>query len=129
MAVYTEKHAKSGIQVKLPALECWPNQYPGYEIIIEIPEFTAVCPKTGLPDFGKITIRYEPKRWCLEFKSLKLYLLAYRNVGIFYENGVNRILRDVVKAARPKWATVRGEFNARGGMNGAVVASFPRRKG
>lgn len=127
MVPYTEKHAQSGLQEKLPMIECWPNQYPGYEIIIEVPEFTSVCPKTGLPDFGKITIRYEPSRWCLEFKSLKLYLLAYRNLGIFYENVVNRILRDVVKAAKPKWARVCGEFNPRGGMKGTVEAAFPSR--
>lgn len=128
MQTYTEEHAKSGIAASLPAIECWPNQYPGYEITIEIPEFTSVCPRTGLPDFGKITIQYEPNRSCLEFKSLKMYLLAYRNLGIFYENVVNRILQDVVKAAKPKWAIVRGVFTPRGGMCGTVVATHPRRR-
>ncbi|MCS7316308.1 MAG: preQ(1) synthase [Bryobacterales bacterium] len=122
---YTEEHAKSGIEAPLPEIETWPNQYPGYEIEIVIPEFTSVCPKTGLPDFGKITIRYVPAKRCIELKSLKMYILAYRNLGIFYENVVNRILRDVVKAARPVRATVIGEFTPRGGMYSKVTASWP----
>ena len=95
---YTEEHAKAGIEADLPNIECWPNQFPGYDITIAIPEFTSICPKTGLPDFGTITIHYRPDRLCLELKSLKAYFTAYRNVGIFYENAVNRILRDIVKA-------------------------------
>ena len=85
----------------LPEIETWPNQFPGYEIEIVMPEFTSVCPKTGLPDFGTLTLRYTPDKLCLELKSLKMYLLAYRNLGIFYENVVNRFLRDMVKAAKP----------------------------
>ena len=81
-----------------------------------MPEFTSVCPKTGLPDFGKLTLRYVPDKQCLELKSLKMYLLAYRNLGIFQENVVNRFLRDVVKAAKPVRATVIGEFTPRGGL-------------
>ncbi|MFN7170792.1 MAG: preQ(1) synthase, partial [Candidatus Omnitrophota bacterium] len=110
---YTEKHAKMGLKEKLPPLECFPNQFRDYEITIEIPEYTAVCPRTGLPDFGKITIVYMPDKWCVELKSLKFYILGYRNLGIFYENAVNRILRDFVKACKPKWAMVRGEFHPR----------------
>ena len=105
---YTDRHAKSGITAKLPAIETWPNQYKGYDITIEIPEYTAICPKTGQPDFGTIRIKYVPNKSCLELKSLKLYILAYRNLGIFYENAVNRILADLVKACRPKSATVTG---------------------
>ena len=125
MADYTEDHAKSGIDAKLPAIECWPNQFPGYEITITIPEYTAVCPKTGLPDFGTIVIHYVPDQSCLELKSLKEYVNAYRDVGIFYENAVNRILNDIVVACAPKRATVRGEFNVRGGMRSVIEANHP----
>lgn len=125
MADYTEEHARSGINAKLPEIECWPNQYPGYEITITIPEYTAVCPKTGLPDFGTITLRYEPDQLCLELKSLKEYINAYREVGIFYENAVNRILKDVVAACKPKRAEVRGDFNARGGMKSVIETKYP----
>jgi 7-cyano-7-deazaguanine reductase len=122
----SEKEAQAGLAVRLPALETFPNQFPGYEIRIEIPEFTSVCPKTGLPDFGLITIRYVPKTRCLELKSLKEYTLAYRNLGIFYENAVNRILEDVVKACRPAQAAVTGAFTPRGGIRSVVEARYPR---
>jgi 7-cyano-7-deazaguanine reductase len=125
MTGYTDDHAKSGLEAQLPEIECWPNQFPGYEITITIPEYTAVCPKTGLPDFGTITVHYQPDQACLELKSLKSYILAYRDVGIFYENAVNRILKDIVKACHPKWANVKGEFNARGGMLSVIEARYP----
>jgi 7-cyano-7-deazaguanine reductase len=127
MPDYTEDHAKSGIDADLPSIECWPNQYPGYSISISIPEYTAVCPKTGLPDFGTIVIEYEPDQLCLELKSLKNYINSYRELGIFYENAVNRILQDLVRACQPKRAVVRGEFNVRGGMRAVVVAEHPAR--
>src|SRR6266545_7551841 len=98
---YTPDHAASGLDHDFPPIETWPNQFPGYEIEIDIPEFTSVCPKTGLPDFGRLTLRYTPDKLCLELKSLKLYLLEYRNLGIFYENVVNRFLRDIVKTVKP----------------------------
>ena len=122
---YTEAHAKSGLVEKLPEIETWTNQYKGYEISIEIPEYTAICPKTGLPDFGTIRLRYMPDKACLELKSLKLYIYSYRNLGIFYENAVNRILQDVVTACRPVWATVTGEFTARGGLRSTIEAKYP----
>ena len=125
---YTDEHAQAGISAELPEIETWPNQYPGYEIEVVIPEFTSVCPKTGLPDFGKLTLRYTPDKLCLELKSLKLYLLAYRNLGIFYENVVNRFLRDVVKAAKPVSATVTGEFTPRGGLHSKVTANWSRKR-
>lgn len=125
MSDYTEEHARSGIDAPLPEIECWPNQYPDYEITIAIPEYTAVCPKTGLPDFGTITIRYVPAKLCLELKSLKDYINAYRNLGIFYENAVNRILQDVVHACQPKWAIVRGDFTPRGGMKSSIEVKYP----
>ena len=122
---YSEAHAKSGLTATLPEIETWPNQYKGYEITIEIPEYTAICPKTSLPDFGTITLSYMPDGSCLELKSLKMYVHAYRNVGIFYENAVNRILRDVVKACRPVWAKVTGDFTARGGLSSRIEAKYP----
>lgn len=125
MPDYTEDHARAGIDADLPAIECWPNQYPGYRISISIPEYTAVCPKTGLPDFGTIAIEYEPDQLCLELKSLKNYINSYRTLGIFYENAVNRILKDLVEACKPKWAMVRGEFNIRGGMKSVIEARHP----
>ena len=121
---YTEEHARAGIDAELPAVETWPNQYPGYEISTTVPEYTSVCPKTGLPDHGTLTIRYQPDRHCLELKSLKLYLLAYRNLGIFYENAVNRILRDLADACDPVWMTVRGEFTPRGGLSTTIEARY-----
>ncbi|MCK4557327.1 MAG: NADPH-dependent 7-cyano-7-deazaguanine reductase QueF [Candidatus Aminicenantes bacterium] len=124
----TEKEAKAGLKEKLPAIETFPNQFPDYEIRVEFPEFTSICPKTGLPDFGTIIIRYVPKKHCLELKSLKMYLIAYRDLGIFYENAVNRILEDVVKATQPVRATVTGEFNPRGGLTSVVEANYPRTK-
>ncbi|MBM4132961.1 MAG: NADPH-dependent 7-cyano-7-deazaguanine reductase QueF [Nitrospira sp.] len=122
---YSERHARSGVSAKLPKIETWPNQYKGYEITIEIPEYTAICPKTGLPDFGTIRLRYMPDKTCLELKSLKMYIHAYRNLGIFYENAVNRILQDVVTSCRPVWAVVTGEFTARGGLNSRIEAKYP----
>ena len=123
---YTDEHAASGVHAALPEIETWPNQYPDYEIEIVMPEFTSVCPKTGLPDFGEIVLRYVPDQRCLELKSYKMYLNAYRNLGIFQENAVNRILSDVVKAARPKMATVVGDFAPRGGIGTVVTATWNR---
>jgi 7-cyano-7-deazaguanine reductase len=125
---YTPEHAKSGVRAKLPVIETWPNQYAGYEITITIPEYTSICPRTGLPDFGTITIHYLPIKRCLELKSLKYYILAYRNLGIFYENAVNRILEDAVRACRPRWMIVRGEFTIRGGMHTTIEARHPSRR-
>lgn len=122
---YTDEHARAGIEADLPAIDVWPNQFRGYEITIAIPEYTSICPKTGLPDFGTITIHYMPAEFCLELKSLKYYILAYRNLGIFYENAINRILRDVVNACQPVWAVVSGEFNVRGGMRSTITAKYP----
>ena len=124
MAEYTEQHAKSGINAELPAIECWPNQFSSYEISISMSEFTSICPKTGLPDFGNITVRYRPDKLCLELKSLKGYFQAYRNLGIFYENAVNRILRDIVNACQPVSARVTGAFNTRGGMRSVIEAEY-----
>ena len=123
---YTDEHAAAGVNAPLPEIETWPNQYTDYEIEIVMPEFTSVCPKTALPDFGKIVLRYVPDQKCLELKSYKMYLLAFRDLGIFQENAVNRILRDVVKAADPVTATVIGDFSARGGLTTLVTAGYER---
>ncbi len=125
---YTDEHAAAGVKAELPEIETWPNQFGRYEIEIEMPEFTSVCPKTGLPDSGTITLQYTPNKKCLELKSLKMYTLAYRNLGIFQENIVNRILADVVKAADPVEAAVLGEFAARGGISTRVTASYRSKK-
>jgi 7-cyano-7-deazaguanine reductase len=122
---YTDEQAHSGVAAELPTIETWPNQYgASYEIEIIMPEVASVCPRTGLPDLGTITLRYVPQDRCLELKSLKLYTVAYRNIGIFSENLVNRFLRDIVVAAAPQRATVEGKFNARGGILTNVTAVF-----
>jgi 7-cyano-7-deazaguanine reductase len=121
---YTDEHARSGVDAPLPEIETWPSQYADYEIEIVMPEFTSVCPKTSLPDFGEIVLTYIPENLCLELKSYKMYLLAYRDLGIFQENVVNRVLEDVVKAAQPLWAKVVGDFSARGGLTTVVTAEW-----
>lgn len=124
---YKGSHAQTGIKEKLPPIETWPNQFKKYTITIEIPEFTSVCPKTNLPDFGKVIITYEPDKVCAELKALKYYMLGYRNLGIFYENAINRILKDFVSQIKPKWVRVRGEFNMRGGMKSIIEAEYPQK--
>ncbi len=112
-------------------LETFPNPRPerNYEIAISCPEFTSMCPKTGLPDFGTIEIRYAPDASCLELKALKYYLLSYRNQGIFYEAATNRILDDLVAACQPRRMTVVGDFTARGGISTVVTAEFEKAPG
>ncbi|MFP3982060.1 MAG: preQ(1) synthase [Desulfobacterales bacterium] len=95
------------------------------DVVIEQPEYTSLCPRTGLPDFGCITIRYNPGKYIVELKSLKYYLMQYRNVGIFYENAVNRMLDDLVSVLAPRQMTVIGEFFARGGISTTVTAHYP----
>ena len=129
MKQYTDDHAASGVIDPLPEIDTWPNQFPqrDYEIEISSPEFTSVCPKTGLPDHGTLTIRYVPDEFCLELKAYKMYLLAYRNLGIFQENIVNRVLDDIVRAAKPRKATVVGDFTPRGGIYSKISASYERK--
>jgi 7-cyano-7-deazaguanine reductase len=111
-----------------PPLETFANPRPerDFEIAIDCPEFTSMCPKTGLPDFGTIRIRYVPDRRCIELKSLKYYLLSYRNEGVFYEAATNRILDDLVAACEPRRMTVVGDFTARGGITTRVTAEYVR---
>ena len=108
------------------SLETFPNPRPerDYEIAIRCPEFTSVCPKTGLPDFGEIRIQYVPGASCVELKSLKYYLIDFRNRGIFYEHVTNQILDDLVAAIAPRSMTVVGDFSARGGITTTVTATY-----
>ena len=110
----------------MASLETFANQFPGrdYEIEITCPEFTAVCPKTGQPDFGSILITYVPDEVCVELKSLKLYLADYRNRGIFYEHSINTILDDLVAACRPRRMRVIGQFSPRGGITSKITALY-----
>lgn len=105
-------------------LETFENQFPAreYTITISCPEFTSVCPKTGLPDFGEIVINYCPEKLCIELKSLKYYLLNYRNAGVFYEHLTNSILDDIVAACNPRWCEVKGVFTPRGGIQTTITA-------
>lgn len=109
---------------KLKLLEVFDNSFPkrNYLITHTANEFTSVCPKTGQPDFGTITISYIADKKCIELKSLKFYLQSFRNEGIFYENIINRILEDLVKVCKPKWMEVKGVFFVRGGINSEVTA-------
>ncbi len=128
-----QKSSYEGLQGKVrsmrtPALEVWKNQYPDkeYSIQIDIPEFTCICPKTGLPDFAVITIEYSPLAHCIELKSLKMYTIFFRDVGIFHEHLINRLLDDFVAACKPRWARIRGVFNPRGGITTTVTREYQR---
>ena len=107
-------------------LETFPNPRPerDFEIAMECPEFTCICPRTGQPDFATIRIRYVPAELCVELKSLKLYLWSYRDEGAFHEAVINRIMDDLVQACRPKAMTVVGDFNVRGGIHTTVTAEY-----
>jgi len=109
-------------------LETWENKYADVEYVIEheLTEFTCICPKTGMPDYATFTLSYSPDKKCIELKSLKLYLQAYREVGIFHEHVTNKILEDFVEAVEPRWAELEGRFNTRGGIITTVRASYDR---
>lgn len=113
-----------------PSVNLFSNPHPdlNYRIHVDCPEFTSLCPITGQPDFGRITIEYVPDRKCIELKSLKLYLWDFRNQGVFYEDVVNRILKYLVALAKPRWMKVVGHFNVRGGIGTEVTSTF-RSKG
>jgi 7-cyano-7-deazaguanine reductase len=122
----TSQETRSAWGGKMKALEVFDNKYPqrDYTITIVNEEFTSVCPMTGLPDFGKITIRYVPDLKCMELKALKYYFLSYRNEGIFYETVVNKILDDLVAVSKPRKMEVIGEFSVRGGLFSVVKAEY-----
>ena len=113
-------------KLKTPTIEVFKNQYADKEYTIELncPECTCICPKTGLPDFAMIHLTYVPAKTCIELKSFKLYLVAFRNVGIFHENLVNKILEDIVRACNPKRAKVEGILTPRGGIQTTVTAEY-----
>jgi len=112
------------LDMPVATIDTFPNPHPGrkYEIAIHCPEFTSICPKTGLPDFGEIRVTYVPDQLCVELKALKYYLIEYRNLGIFYEAATNQILNDLVAACRPRRMTVVGNFSVRGGIATSVTA-------
>ncbi len=116
-------------QLKTPEIEVWSNKYAdrNYTVNLEIPEFTCICPKTGLPDFAVIYISYGPDKVCIELKSFKLYFVSFRDVGIFHEHLVNRVLDDFVKACKPRWAKIKVVMNPRGGIATTVEAEYKRK--
>ena len=115
-------------ELKTPAVDVFENVYPGRDYLIEIenPEFTAICPKTGLPDFGVIVVAYRPDQNCLELKSLKEYYLFFRDVGIFHENVVNKVLEDLVAACDPFYMKISAVYNVRGGIKTSVEREYRR---
>lgn len=112
--------------LKTPEIEVWKNQYPDniYIISLDLPEFTCICPKTGLPDFANIKIEYSPDKYCIELKSFKMYTIFYRDMGIFHEHVANKILEDFTKACKPRWAKITAEFNPRGGIKTTVIREY-----
>jgi len=126
-----KKSSYEGLQenvkkLKTPQIETWKNQYPErlYTIFLDVPEFTCICPKTGLPDFASLKIEYSPDKYCIELKSFKMYTIFFRNIGIFHEHVVNKILEDFVKSCKPRWAKITGEFNPRGGITTTVSVEY-----
>ncbi|OQB12741.1 MAG: NADPH-dependent 7-cyano-7-deazaguanine reductase [Candidatus Omnitrophica bacterium ADurb.Bin205] len=127
------KYSYEGLQTKIrgmktPRIEVWKNQYPDkvYTICLDIPEFTCICPKTGLPDFAVIKIEYSPDKLCVELKSFKMYTIFYRNIGIFHEHLANKMMEDFVSACKPRWAKIVSEFNPRGGIKTTVIRQYNR---
>jgi 7-cyano-7-deazaguanine reductase len=114
--------------LKTPKIEVWKNQYQDklYAACLDIPEFTCICPKTGLPDFAAIKIEYSPAKYCIELKSFKMYTIFFRNIGIFHEHLINKMLEDFVQAAKPRWAKITGIFNPRGGITTTVMREYKR---
>jgi 7-cyano-7-deazaguanine reductase len=115
--------------VETGVLETFPYEYPGKDVVVTIDtdEFTAVCPFSGLPDFATIRVEYVPGRSVIELRSLKYYLFSYRNVGIYQEHLVNRILEDLVRAARPKWMKVTADYRIRGGLHTVACRAYTGR--
>lgn len=116
-------------QLRTPDIEVWENQYPQeiYTVTLDVPEFTCICPKTGLPDFARIRIDYIPYRTCVELKSFKMYTGFFRNIGIFHEHLVNKLMDDFLKACSPRWVKVVIEFNPRGGIQTTVSREYRKR--
>lgn len=126
-----KKSSYEGLQasvcnLKTPKIEAFKNQYPDkdYVVSLDIPEFTCICPKTGLPDFALIKIDYSPDKYCVELKSFKMYTIFYRDIGIFHENVINKFMDDFIRAVWPKWAKISGIFNPRGGIATTVIREY-----
>ncbi|MCX5713534.1 MAG: preQ(1) synthase [Candidatus Omnitrophica bacterium] len=126
-----KRSAYEGLQenvrkLRTPEIDVWKNQYPDkpYVIQLDVPEFTCICPKTGLPDFATITLEYSPRKYCIELKSFKMYTIFFRNVGIFHEHLINKMLEDFVRASKPRWVKIRGVFNPRGGITTTVSREY-----
>ena len=115
--------------LKTPEIEAWLNQYQDkvYTINIDIPEFTCICPKTGLPDFAAISIEYSPQKYCIELKSLKMYTIFFRDIGIFHEHLVNKMMDDLVVVVKPRWMKIKAVFNPRGGITTTVTREYKRK--
>lgn len=116
-------------KIKTPVIEVWENQYPDkeYAISLDIPEFTCICPKTGLPDFAAIRVEYSPLKYCVELKSFKMYTIFYRDRGIFHEHLVNRMVDDLVNVCQPRWLKITGQFNPRGGITTTVTREYKKK--
>ncbi len=132
----TEKQKSSyeGLQnnirnLSTPRIEVWENEYPDkvYMINLDIPEFTCICPKTGLPDFAVMRLEYSPLRFCVELKSFKMYTIFFRNIGIFHEHLINKMLEDFVDVVKPRWVKLTGVFNPRGGITTTVSREYKSR--
>jgi len=117
---------KNVSRLKAPEIEVWQNEYADkvYTINLDIPEFTCICPKTGLPDFAAIRIEYSPKKFCVELKSFKMYTIFFRNLGIFHEHLINKMLEDFVARVSPRWVKITGVFNPRGGITTTVSREY-----
>jgi len=129
----SEKKSYEGLQeeirdIQLPFIDVWENKYQdrGYAVRFDTTEFTCICPNTGLPDFAHIYIEYSPDKWCIELKSFKEYLMAFRPLGIYHEHVVNRMLEDLTRSCMPRWMKVKGVFNVRGGISTTVEAEYTR---
>ena len=126
-----QKNSYEGLQINIrnletPEIEVWRNEYPDkvYTVNLSIPEFTCICPKTGLPDFATICIEYSPRKFCVELKSFKMYTIFFRNLGIFHEHLINKMLEDFVKAVGPRRVKITGIFNPRGGITTTVSREY-----
>ena len=115
--------------LKTSKIEVWQNEYADkvFTINLDIPEFTCICPKTGLPDFATIRIEYSPKKFCVELKSFKMYAIFFRNLGIFHEHLINKMLEDFVSSVKPRWVKITGVFNPRGGITTTVSREYRAR--
>ncbi len=116
-------------KLKTPPIDVWENKYPDkeYTVSLDVPEFTCICPKTGLPEFAAIKIEYSPAKYCIELKSFKMYTIFFRDVGIFHEHFINTLMEDLIKACQPRRMKIIGVFNPRGGITTTVAREYKKR--